>query len=158
MRSLLNIAVLAACLLGGVHRVSAAAPPARIDPARVARLLHRLDAENFHVRQKADTTLRSLGRKVLPLLREELARTRSLEVRFRLRRMVEDLTFDERIPDLVKLLGHGDPQCGERAEYALRQAGASVVPLLRKELTPSLDAEQRKRLQKIIDDLSSQQR
>src|ERR1700733_10273847 len=125
MRSLLNCAVVAAGLLISVNPLPAAAPPAGIDPVRVAVLLHKLDADSFHIRQKADDSLRALGRKVLPLLQQELARTSSLEVRFRLRRMVEDLTIDERIPGLVKLLGHVNPQFGEQAEYALRHAGAS---------------------------------
>jgi hypothetical protein len=157
MRSLRHCAILAACLFA-VANLPAAGPPVGIDPVTVSRLLHKLDAENFHVRQKADDTLRSMGKKVLPLLRGELTRTNSLEVRARLTRMVEDLTFDERVPGLVKQLGHVNPMVGDHAEFTLRQAGASVVPLLRKELTPSLDVDQRKRLEKIIDDLSAQLR
>jgi hypothetical protein len=145
-------------LLCNVAALTAAAPPARIDPAGVKVLLHKLDADSFHVRQKADETLRKLGKKVVPMLEQELARTESVEVRFRLRHMVEDLTIDQRIPGLVKLLGHTNPQFCDQAEFALRQAGASAVPLLRKELKSSLDTEQRKRLEKIIDDLAMQQR
>jgi hypothetical protein len=141
-------------ILVHVAAVRAAAPPAGLDSARVKVLLHRLDAESFHTRQKADDTLRAMGKAVLPLLREERSRTASLEVRYRLDRMIHDLTIDERIPGLIQMLGHNNPQFGAQAEYALRQAGVCVVPLLKKELTPSLDGQRRKRIEKIIAELT----
>jgi hypothetical protein len=52
------------------------------------------------------------------------------------------------------MLGHENAQFGAQAEYALREAGACVVPLLRKELTPTLDKQRRKRIEKIIAELS----
>jgi hypothetical protein len=132
----------------------AAAPPVGVDGARVKVLLHRLDADSFHTRQKADDTLRAMGKVVLPMLREERGRTASLEARYRLDRMIHDLTIDERIPGLVHMLGNDNPQNFAQAEYALRQAGACVVPLLRKELKPTLDGQKRKRIEKIIAELS----
>jgi hypothetical protein len=135
--------------------VSAVAPPGGVDSAQVKVLLHRLDADSFHTRQRADDTLRSMGKLVLPLLRDEMTRTPSLEVRYRLGRLVNDLTMDERIGDLVHMLGHENSQFGDQAEYALRQAGVFVVPLLKKELKPTLDEKRRKRIEKIIAELSS---
>jgi hypothetical protein len=145
-------------LLGNSGLLCAAAPPVRLDSAHVKVLLRKLDADSFHTRQKADESLRALGKAVLPLLREELTCTTSLEVRFRLNRMVHDLTLDERIPGLVQMLGNTDAQNCAQAEHALRQAGAVVVPLLKKELTPTLEGEQRKRLERIIAELSATRR
>jgi hypothetical protein len=116
--------------------------------------VHRLDAESFHTRQKADDTLRGMGKALLPKLREERTRTASLEVRYRLDRMIHDLTIDERIPGLVQMLIHDNPQYGAQAEFTLRQAGSCVVPLLKKELKPTLDGQRRKRIEKIIAELS----
>ena len=158
MSFLLRCAFVVVVVLGATPTSPAAAPPVSLSPVdapRVKALLHKLDADSFHTRQKADDALRSLGKVVLPLLNEELERTTSLEVRCRLRRMVHDLTIDERIPGLVKMLGHDNASFGEQAEYALREAGPAVVPLLRKELRPTLDAGRRKRLEKIIAELSA---
>jgi hypothetical protein len=154
MLSRLRCAIAVLVTLGSVAIVSAAAPPPGIDPARVKVLLHKLDAERFLTRQKADDALRSMGKDVLPFLRAELARTTSLEVRFRLSRMIDTLTIDERVPGLVKMLGHENAQFGNQAEYALRQAGVYVVPFLRKELRPTLDVQRRTRIEKIIAELS----
>jgi hypothetical protein len=158
MPSLLRGASVAFVLLAGVLRLHAAAPPGDVNPFRVRVLLRKLDADSFHTRQKADETLRGMGPRVVPLLQAELERTSSPEVRFRLSEMVQDLTIGERIPALVRMLGHDNPQFGAQAEHALRQAGASVVPLLRKELRPTLDANRRKRLEKIIAELSAPRR
>jgi hypothetical protein len=154
MQSRLCCTAVVFAILVSITGVRAAAPPGGVDDARVKVLLHRLDAESFHTRQKADDTLRAMGKPVLPLLREELGRTASLEVRSRLERMVNDLTIDERIGDLVEMLGHQNSQFGDQAEYALRQAGAGVVPLLKQALKPTLDGKRRKRIEKIIAELS----
>src|SRR5262245_28032019 len=118
--------------------VLAAAPAAHIDLARVKTLLRRLDHDAFSARQRADEALRALGKPVVPYLKDELGRTRSLEVRWRLTRMVHHLTIDERVGTLVQLLGDGDAETRTRADWALREGGAAVVPLLRKELRPGL--------------------
>jgi hypothetical protein len=76
--------------------LQAAAPPERIDAARVKALLRRLDDEDFFVRQKADEDLRVFGRAVQSLLVAERERSRSLEVRWRLGRILHDLTLDRR--------------------------------------------------------------
>lgn len=136
----------------------AAAPPRPLDSAQVQNLLKRLDADNFHIRQRADQSLRDLGKSVLPYLREEMNRTRSLEVRWRLGRIVHDLTLDERIHSLVQLLADRDLKTRERADWTLRQAGSAVVPLLEQQLKPELSLEQRKRIRQIIAELSSENR
>src|SRR5689334_12414904 len=102
----------------------AAAPPGGLDPARVRALVRRLDHDSFEARQRADESLRALGKQAVPYLREEVERARSLEVRWRLGRIVHDLTIDERVGALVHLLADGDAQTRERADWALRQGGA----------------------------------
>jgi len=76
--------------------LEAAAPPERADAARVKALLRQLDDEEFYVRQRADEQLRGLGMAVQSLLEAERGRTRSLEVRWRLGRILHDLTLDRR--------------------------------------------------------------
>jgi hypothetical protein len=132
-----------------------AAAPARMNPARVGVLLRKLDADNFFTRQRADETLRKLGKPVLPLLRAERERTTSLEVRDRLDRMMRDLERDEEVAGLVRLLGHANQQYREQADQVLRRSGTAVLPLLKKELKGELDGQCRARLEKIIAELSA---
>jgi HEAT repeat protein len=136
----------------------AAAVPVSVNPARVKVLLKKLDADNFFVRQKADKALRAMGKPVLPLLKAEREKTKSLEVRYRLDRMMQDLTYDERIAEWVRLLGHANPQYREQAGQALRHAGTDVLPILKRELNSDLDAQGKARLEKIIDELSGVRR
>jgi hypothetical protein len=164
MRSLLRCTFVALVFFATTGNLRAAAPPAGLDLLEVRRMLRKLDADSFHTRQKADDALRAMGKGVVPLLTAERERTSSLEVRSRLSRMIHDLTIDERIPSLVQMLDHANPQFGAQAEFALRQAGASVVPLLQKELrdlqghTEPNVATRRKRLEKIIAELSMPRR
>jgi hypothetical protein len=158
MPSRLRCAIVVLVVFGVLAPLRAAAPPSGPDAARVRVLLHRLDADSFHTRQKADEALRAMGKGALPLLKAERERTSSLEVRYRLDRMVYDLTIDERIPGLVQLLGHQNPAMSNQAALALRQAGAGAAPLLRKELRPELQAAHRQRLEKIIAELSASAR
>ena len=95
-----------------------------------------------------------MGKGVLPLLRAEQARTESPEVRDRLAIMIRDLTIDERVGKLVAQLGDKNARERAGAEYALHQAGAGVVPLLRREMRPDLGGEQKKRIEKIIAELT----
>jgi hypothetical protein len=158
MKTVLSCALCLVVLVTSGLPLKAAAPPGEVDRARVKVLLRKLDADNFFTRQRADGQLRALGKAVLPLLREERERTTSFEVRDRLDRMMRDLTFDEQIPTLVRLLGHASPVLGDQADRALRQAGLAVVPLLKKELNGNLDAPIRARVEKIIADLSAGRR
>ncbi len=134
--------------------LDAAAPPTPIDPGRVKALLQDLDDDDFHVRQRADEALRALAQDVRPLLEAERERTRSPEVRWRLGRILDDLKLDRRVEALVQQLGESDRQARRHAEWALRQAGGAVVPLLQ-ELKPGLTAAVRKRVEKIITELSA---
>ena len=136
----------------------AAAPPAGPDAKHVGVLMRRLDSDDFSTRLRADDELRAMGKRVLPYVRAEHERTESPEVRDRLTVMIRDLTIDERVGQLVKLLADDDAQTRARADYALRQAGASVVPLLRQEMRPELGGEQRKQIEKIIAELSPRTR
>ena len=136
----------------------AVAPPGSLDARHIRVLLRRLDSESFRTRLRADTELRAMGKGVLPLLRAEHERTDSLEVRDRLTVMIHDLTIDERVGQLVKLLGDKDALNRARADYALRHAGAGVVPLLKKEMRPELGGEQRKQMEKIITEMTPRTR
>lgn len=132
----------------------AAAPPEWVDTARVNSLIEKLDHDSFDVRQEADESLRAVGKAVVPLLKDEMAVTRSLEVRARLRRMVHDLTIDERVGELIRQLTDANATTRERAGWALRKAGSCVVPWLRKELKPDMPAEQRQRVETLIAELA----
>jgi hypothetical protein len=156
MRSILSwtaaLAIITASTLA-----HAAAPPA-LDAARVAALLEKLDHDRYNVRERADRELRKLGKPVLGRLRAEMERTPSVEVRRRLRRMIHDLTVDERIPGLVKELGRRETQFQQMAAWELRRYGKSIVPLLKKQLKPSLSAEHRQRVEALITELSASDR
>lgn len=144
-----------ALLLAAAPLLSAAAPVTVPDPALLRGLFRQLDADSFPTRQKADAALRRLGKAALAPLRAEMERTKSLEVRWRLGRIVHDLTMDERIEQLVRLLGDSDAQIRARADFAIRTAGAPVVPLLQRELRPTLVGEPRQRIERLIVELSS---
>ena len=145
----------ALCVVFAVAPLHAAAPIPAIDAARVRLLLQQLDDEDFQVRQQADEALRNLGKAVQSLLAAENKRTPSLEVRWRLGRILTDLRIDEQVESLVRQLADGDAATRERAAWTLRKAGTVVVPFLRQELKPGLGAEQRKRVETIIAELSS---
>jgi hypothetical protein len=134
----------------------AAGPPPASTSARVAALVRKLDADAFRTRQRADNALRAMGPQALSYVREELARTRSFEVRHRLQLIEGHLTAGDRIGVLVQELGHSDKRIARHADQTLRNNGPAVVPLLRKELNGDLTARHRQRLEKIIDDLSEQ--
>ena len=156
MRTRQICALVAAAVLTTL--ATAVAPPGIPDAEQVRVLLRRLDSDSFRTRLRADNELRGMGKGVLPLLRAEHERTDSLEVRDRLTNMIHDLTIDERVGQLVKLLGDKDALNRTRADYALRQAGAGVVPLLKKELRPELGGEQRKQMEKIIAEMTPRTR
>jgi hypothetical protein len=136
----------------------AAGPPPASTAASVATLIKKLDADSFRTRQRADSALRAMGPAVLPYVREELARTRSFEVRHRLQLIEGHLTAGDRISALVHELGHSDKRIARHADQTLRNNGPAVVPLLKKELNDGMTAKHRQRLEKIIDDLSETSR
>jgi hypothetical protein len=153
MKALFLSASCLALLLIAVPAAQPAAPPA--DPAsRIETLLAQLDDDAFDVRLAADCTLRQCGKGVLPRLRQVLETTDSVEIRKRLEAIVYHLTADERVPDLIRQLGDSRSDFREQADWELRSYGASVVPFLRRELSPSLDRDRRERIEKIIADLS----
>lgn len=150
----MSLRALAVVLLLIPALAPAAGPPNRVDRVRLGELFNQLDDDAFAVRHKADGEIRGMGKVALPALKAELARTKSLEVRTRLRRIVADLSFDERVDGLVKLLGDHDTLTRERAAWTLRQAGTAVVPMLQKVLSPEMPREQRTRVEKIIAELA----
>ncbi len=136
-------------LLFAAGLAAAAAPPTGIDSSRVITLLLALDDDSFDVRQSADEELRGMGRAVVAYLREEHLRSPSLEVKARLGRMIDDLTVGERIPALVKQLGHDDSRFRVHAELTLRKASMENLPALEAELA-TWRGEGRRALERII--------
>jgi hypothetical protein len=135
-------------------RLLAVAPP-QIDRARVAALLAQLDDDDYDRRLEADQALRRGTRLILPLLHNELARTSSLEVRKRVEGIIRELTADEHVPELVRLLAERQPDIREQADWELRRFGKVIVPLLRKELETASDEGLRRHLAQLIDDLGA---
>jgi RNA polymerase sigma factor (sigma-70 family) len=60
-----------------------------VDPKRIEQLIAELDDDAFAVRDRATKELQSLGEAAGPAMRQALAKTRSLEVKSRLRRCLE---------------------------------------------------------------------
>lgn len=134
--------------------LSAAAPRPPLNSDRITALLEALDHDCFDVRQKADEELRSMGRAVMPYLRDEQLRTPSAEVKDRLTRMLNDLNVHERIPQLVQMLGDKDQRFRAHAERALRNVPVEQLPTLEAELKKG-KGEPRRLLQRIIADISA---
>jgi HEAT repeat protein len=147
-------AVCAVLVLFAPTVLYAAAPLRTVEATRLKALLANLDDDDFHIRQRADEELRGRAREVQKQLEAERERTRSPEVRWRLSRILDDLTLDQRIESLVRQLGEPDRDVRQHAEWALRQAGAAAVPLLQQELKPELTASHRKRVERIITELT----
>ncbi|HUU21756.1 MAG TPA: WD40 repeat domain-containing protein, partial [Phycisphaerae bacterium] len=78
-------------------------PAQPIDPVRLGRLLAELDDTQYATREKAQKELRTIGRDALPAMREALRKTQSLEVRSRLRMLVDELdTFTNNTPEEMR--------------------------------------------------------
>lgn len=148
-----RFALFAALLLAAA--APAAAPPRQVDSDRVTVLLQMLDDDDFETRRAADDELRTLGRAVLPYLHDEHLRTASLEVRDRLGRMIRDLTVDERVPDLVKMLTHAEGRFRIHAAHCLRQLGPDQLPALEAALDRAASPSGRQLLQQLIAELKS---
>lgn len=134
----------------------AVAPLNAFDPHQIADLFRKLDHDSFTVRQKADDELRSFGKCVLPVIREQMTRTQSVEVRSRLQRIERDFTVEERVAEVARLLGNNDKRMRDDAEKMLRAAGPSVLPVLRQmEGSDSLTAGHRRQLRQLIDELAA---
>jgi hypothetical protein len=150
--SLWAAALACACVLAPAP-ARAAAPPA--SKAAVEALLARLDHDRFVVRHKADQALRAYGKAILPVLHAHLAKTKSCEVRHRLQQMIADLNAEERVAELIRQLSDHRTEYRTQADWQLRRYGKAVVPLLRKELSPSLEPERRQQLERLIAELSA---
>jgi hypothetical protein len=136
-------------LFAGVGLVSA--QPAEADKVRA--LVRQLDDDKFEVRDKAEASLRKLGKKVLPQLKAELARTKSVEVRRRLQQLVGEMAPaapKSRVADLVRMLGDDRFEVRQRATRELVVLGRAAIPELRKELEKTGDPEVRTRLTVIL--------
>ncbi len=98
----------------------------RPDAAAVPRLLRELDDDAFAAREAASRELRRMGKPIEPLLRAELARTTSPEVKQRLERLVAQLTADALGPETLR---------GPRAVAVLERIGTAEARKLLTELT-----------------------
>lgn len=59
------------------------------DPQRIAQLIADLDADAFTAREKAQKELEQLGMAAQPAIREALEKTRSVEAKMRLQRLID---------------------------------------------------------------------
>ncbi|HTU89062.1 MAG TPA: hypothetical protein VMF69_03095 [Gemmataceae bacterium] len=101
-------------------------PPAKAaDPQHLRRLLTDLDSEQFAVREKVQKELEILGDLAEPALRQTLANKPSLEIRQRVRAVLELLRDPVRQPELLQAL---------RAVAVLEDIGAPEARRLLQEL------------------------
>jgi HEAT repeat protein len=134
------------------------AEPARVsrpEPEKVRQLVRDLDDDCFDIRERAERDLARLGKEVIPLLEEELTRVESLEVRWRLHRLLDTLGgVERRVQPLLKQLADDRFSKRQEADEQLRRFGKEILPVLKKTLQTTSDLETRRRLNKIIEDLS----
>lgn len=146
------VAVCALCAATQAAAPPASAPPV-IDEAAMQALFEQLDDDEFEIRQAADRQLRALGKAAVPRLLAERITTPSLEVCHRIDKMTQSLSQPERLAGWVRLLGHSDPRCRERADKTLRQACPAALPALLK-IRNTLEPQCRAHLDKLIDELA----
>jgi hypothetical protein len=144
------IALVLLCALAPIP-ARGAAPPA--STAEIAALIAKLDNDRFTVRRRADEALRQYGQAILPVLRAHLASTTSVEVRLRLTAMIDDLSAEDRVRELVRQLGDKREEYRTSADWELRRYGKIIVPMLKKELAAIPSAPQRKQVERLIADL-----
>jgi hypothetical protein len=135
-------------------RTNACAPPP-LDRDRLTALIEQLDDEDYDRRAEADRVLRGSTKLAVPFLQRELDRHSSLEVRKRLEGIIRELSADEHVPELVRLLAERQPDIHEQADFELRRFGKVIVPLLKNELKTAADDALRQRLERLIQDLNS---
>jgi hypothetical protein len=73
-------------------------PVPRLCPRQLTRLLLDLDSDQWEVRERSTRQLESLGESVEPLLRKVLPEASSLEVRFRIRMLLNRFRADRLHP------------------------------------------------------------
>jgi hypothetical protein len=146
---------LSSLVLLSLPLLSQAAAPPPLDGARLAALLKQLDDDDYDSRTAADRELRTVHRAALPVLRDTMARSPSLEVRHRLEGIIREITAGEHVPPLVRLLSEQQVDIQEQADYELRHFGKVIVPLLKKELKTASDEKLRQRLRQLITDLDA---
>jgi hypothetical protein len=80
------------CLVLSIGAASAAPSLAQPADDEIARLVARLDADDFHVRDRATRRLRELGLDAIPRLRQAAGAGASAEVRARLADVIAGIT------------------------------------------------------------------
>jgi HEAT repeat protein len=128
------------------------APP---DARQVRELVKQLDDDEFDTRERAEATLRKLGKEAVPQLDKELAAAKSEEVRRRLERVILAISpLDTKVRQIIPRLGDDDYTTRERATADLVALGKGALPFLRRELANNRnDEETRKRLARAIGQL-----
>ena len=66
-------------------------PPTDAEVARATELIAQLGNDDFLKRETAAKSLKELGRKILPQLTAALEKTKEPEIRFRLKKLIDDL-------------------------------------------------------------------
>jgi hypothetical protein len=147
--AVLSLAVLAA--VGTLPAVGQAPP----DEKRVAALVRDLNSDKFADRERAEKALRKLGKVALPLLRKELARSKALEQRRRLEKLVREfdppeVRYRKRLRELLPALSNDRFDVRQAATRELVAMGKGAVPLMIEEMQKAGDAEVRRRLEAAV--------
>ena len=136
-----------------------AATPQQPDPERIRALVEKLDDDQFEVREQADRELRKHGPAAVPLLETAMEKATSLEVRWRLRHILDVVGgLERKVRTLMKQLTNDSYAKRQQADEDLRKLGPDVLPLLKKEIAVAKDPEASRRLRRIVMDLSGQTR
>ncbi len=128
-------------------------PP--LDEKRVAALVRDLGSDRFAERERAEKALRKLGKAALPLLRKELARSKALEQRRRLEKLVREfdppeVRYRKRLRELLPALSNDRFDVREAATRELVAMGKPAVPLMIEQMQKAGDAEVRRRLEAAV--------
>jgi hypothetical protein len=131
---------------------AAASQPLDTDQIRV--LIEKLDDDRYDVRERAERELRKQPASLVPVLEQAAEKADSMEVRWRLGRVLEVVGGMERkVRMLLRQLTHESYSKREQADQELRKLGPKALPLLKKEIAVVRDAEATRRLQRIVNHL-----
>jgi WD40 repeat protein len=90
------------------------------DERRISEHIEKLDSDGFATREEAERKLREIGARAEPALRQELAKTTSLERKLRIQRVLDSIT-----PPFQALPLSGESLRGVRAIEVLERVGTA---------------------------------